>query len=79
MESASVPDADVLVKIRDAHALMSQAIALLDEAGAPGEADAHLDLAICCIATEITRLAAAENPASSAADPPSQLWGGSSG
>lgn len=73
MESAPTSAIDVLAKIRAAHTLMSQALALLDEAGAPGEADAHLDLAVCCVADEIARMSGADVQAR--ANEPLGPWG----
>lgn len=47
----------ILAQLVEAKSLMSQALDLLDAIGVPCEGEVHLDLAIHCIADQISLLA----------------------
>ena len=44
---------DVRRKLEEAQSLMMRALALLDEANAPGHVGAHLDMAICSLGSAL--------------------------
>lgn len=68
VDAGELDDEAVLRKLCRAQSLMREALALLDEAGTPGDCDSHLDLAIFLNDEEIKRREQTE--ASSSGDSP---------
>lgn len=59
-------------KLDEALALMGHALELLDQAEAPGEIGAHLDMAICRLGEETGREAAVSEPEQPDEEPPAE-------